>query len=147
MRIMHTYKTYAEVPPNICICDCVSVGVCMHSYPCVWSFHYLILPYTGHLIAHDSSSQMLKSYSPSVSEIPICDKSVALSASWPHEHFFFPSHFFPTLTDRIDWLCQSYCENFVLWEVPEFIAINHGDADIHTCSTAGSLVPRTFSNE
>lgn len=123
--------------------------VCRHTHACrsvcfvhrAWSFHSLSATYNDHMIAQNSS-QMLKSCSPIVSKMHICDKSADLSASWPHEHLF-PSHvFFLALTDRIDWLCQSYCDRFALGEVPDCIAINHGSehSDIHTCSTAGSLV-------
>lgn len=37
---------------------------------------------------------------------------------------------------------KSYCDHSALGEVPDFCAINHvtDDSDIHTCSTAGSLV-------
>lgn len=82
----------------------------------------------------------------------ICDKSVALSTLWPQDHiFFFSFLFFLTeqhhvsflaLTDRTDWLCQSYRDRNLLGEVPDFSAINHDEdeSDIHTCSTAGGLV-------
>lgn len=83
----------------------------------------------------------------------ICDKSVALSALWPHDHvfsFFFFFFFFTeqnhvsflALTDQTDRLCQSYCDRVLLGEVPDFSAINHAEdkSEIHTCSTAGALV-------
>lgn len=114
--------------------------------------HHLSMPSNGHMIA-EKFSQMLKSYLPCASKMHICDKSMPPSASRPlvcFFFFFFSSHFFSQHWKiSIDWLCRSYCDRFVLGEVPDFFAINHSskDIDIHTWSTAGSLAARFLSSE
>lgn len=64
----------------------VRVSVCVVYLD--WFFQPVIMPYNEHMIAQNLS-QMLKTRFPVVSELHICDKSAALSASWPHGHIFF----------------------------------------------------------
>lgn len=139
---------------GICAQDCVltrCVCLCLQTHPCmrvcvpgVISYH-LSLPYNGHMIAENSSQMLRRVFCPLSQKMHICDKSAALTASWPQEHT--PPH--PKKITFLSWHWQirlidfvkSYCDHSALGEVPDFCAINHGtdDSDIHTCSTAGSL--------
>lgn len=145
---------FAKVCLSICVHDCVltsSVYLCVPAHPCMrvcvfCASRLIFSPFwacpTTATWEHKILPKCWSQCSPVVSKMHICDKSVALSASWPLDHFFSHHISFLALTDAIDWLRQSYCDCFVLGEVPDFIAINHGseDSDIHTCSTAGSSV-------
>lgn len=119
---------------------------CVHvCVPSVISYH-LSLPSNGHMIAENSSQMLRQMFCPLSQKMHICDKSAALDSllapgtysPTPQKITFLSWHWQIGLIDFV----KSYCDHSALGEVPDFCAINHvtDDSDIHTCSTAGSLV-------